>query len=185
MAKKVEKSGQYCLITLQLLSFDLDISGGINYEVRDTRNRSSYSKVYSFNSRVNLHCKCLDPDGSGSVGDEYNFSVTASDTRAEFLSRTLKDYKALDDSGSPVSRRVRGREEPVYNVPHGVGFIENYNRHINARPAYLWLPPETISDMLTVLSVTDQLFVTVHQYKFERKRWIVEFTLQTKNPLDE
>lgn len=185
MAKIIAKSGVYSLIALQLVSYELDISAGINYEVRDRRDRTPFSRVYNFDSRVRLYCTCIDPDGSGKVGDEYSFAVLTGDSRAESLSRILKDYKAVDDSGTPVSRRVRGRDEPVYNEPKGVGFIENYNRHTDARPAYLWLPPETISDMLAVLTTMDKLFVTVHQYKFERKRWIVGFTLQTTNPLDE
>lgn len=65
--------------------------------------------------------------------------------------------------------------------------IGNIQRQRNTKNwvGWCWLPPQIVSDMLTLLIQTKPLYISIHELKTGRKRWIVGLSLQTADPDEE
>lgn len=80
---------------------------------------------------------------------------------------------------------VKGKWEPVYDVPDGLpGFIE-LKRRPKLWQGCLFLLPQVVNDMIVLLSHHCQKYINLHLLRRERRYHIVGFTLQTSNPDEE
>ncbi len=180
--KKRKTIEQYEIISIKLTGFDTIIDGSINYEVRDSRNQSGNSKIYSSGTQLELAGICNFPDER--EGDLYKFTVYGSESRQSMFEDTLSDYHVRDDDGHLKYSKVRGNQKPVYDPPKGIGIIER-QRMTKHWIGYCWLPPHIVSDMLTLLVNIKSVYISLHELKIGRKRWIVGLSLQTTDPDEE
>ena len=97
---------------------------------------------------------------------------------------TLSDCQARDDDGDRKYRRVRGEDVPVYEVPKGIGMIERV-RGVGGWSGWCWISPRAVSDMLVLLPNVSPLYISLHERKIGRTRWINGLTLQTTDPAEE
>jgi len=107
-----------------------------------------------------------------------------SEPRYDKFTLTLADCHVRDDHGVSKYRKVRGKEMPVYDVPKGIGHLERL-RGTRTWAGWVWAPPQTVNDMLTLLPHVRPLYVDIHELRIGRKRWIVGLALLTTDPAEE
>jgi hypothetical protein len=72
----------------------------------------------------------------------------------------------------------------VYELPNGIGPPERV-RGTKDWTGWCWVSPRTVSDMLALLPNVQPLYISIHERKIGRKRWINGLTLQTTDPAEE
>lgn len=93
----------------------------------------------------------------------------------------LSGRHMMDDDGARKYRKVRGEEIPVYDVPDGLGLIEKV-RGEKRWSGFCWVSPGTVSDMLALLPHVHPLYISIHERKVGRTRWINGLSLQMSHP---
>jgi hypothetical protein len=70
---------------------------------------------------------------------------------------------------------------PVYDVPDGLGLIQKI-RNKKEWTGFCWVSPGTVSDMLLLLPHVRPLYISIHERKVGRTRWINGLSLQMSHP---
>ena len=81
------------------------------------------------------------------------------------LDTRLSDYHVRDEHGIPKYRKSRGKEIAVYDLPKGMGLLQT----VRGEPrwsGWLWVPEETVSQMLTLLTGRSPLYLAIHGEKW-------------------
>jgi len=180
--RKKTRAEEYTFLALKLSGFDAAINASINYEVRDPRHYQDDAKVYTFGSQLDIEGVSTYPEER--AGETYCLTVYGSEPCHDRFTLTLADCHVRDDHGVPMYRKVRGKEVPVYDVPKGIGHLER-QRGTRTWVGWLWVLPQTVNDMLTLLPQVRPLYVDIHELRIGRQRWIVGLTLQTTDPAEE
>jgi len=96
-------------------------------------------------------------------------------------SRTFKLARSII---CPLTGSIEGGQFPVYHPPAGLATIER--RH-NDRvwQGCLFVDARFTTDMLILLGQTKQVYLSVHELKAERRRWIRSISLESTNPAEE
>ena len=95
----------------------------------------------------------------------------------------LKDIRARNTEGQIVYRKYRDMQVPVYTCSPGLA-VTTKSRGTREWQVCLWVARRTASDILTVLNGSPrQLYLFIHERKVEQRRWVVELTVQTTDPL--
>jgi len=173
---------EYNFLAIKVTDYKAYVDASINYEVRDKRYYSRDAKVYQFSSHVEIEGICTWPEER--EGDEYTMTIYGHETHSGNFELTLSDCHVMDEHWSPKYKRVRGKDMPVYDVPNGLGTLDKV-RGVAAWTGCIWVPQDTITNMLSLLPVVNPLYIFIHENKIERHRWIVGFTLQTTDPAEE
>lgn len=184
MAKRVKERGaliEHTFLHVSLTDFDVSIDAAVNHNLRDERPRPGTEDEYAFEfaTRLELTGHCTYPDKR--AGDLYKVIIWTQKERKGDIPLTLKDFQRIGEDHSPEYKSIRGVSVPVYDPPNGMSVTTK--RH--GEPIWdVWMqyPPGTITDMLILLSHTTPLYLTLHETKKEKKRWIQSLTLQTTIP---
>ena len=179
---KKTSAEEYTFLALKLNRFDAVINASINYEVRDSRHRRDDAKVYDFESHLYIEGVCTYP--AKRAGATYCLTVYGSEPRYDKFTSILADCHVRNDHGLPKYRKVRGKEVPIYDVPKGIGHLER-QRGVQTWVGWIWVPPQTVNDMLTLLPHVRPLYIDIHELSINRNRWLVGLTLQTTAPAAE
>jgi len=182
MTKKNKPVEKYELLAVKLTEFKASVDATINYEVRDKRHYQSDANVYSFSSSVELEGVCNYPEER--EGEKYLLTIYGGEMRAGQFDVTLSDCQVRDDDGMLKYRKVRGNEIPIYEVPKGIGPLERV-RGTKDWTGWCWVSPRTLSDMLALLPNVRPLYISIHEHKLGRHRFINALTLQTTDPAEE
>jgi hypothetical protein len=167
-------------VTYELLSIRLGgYRASVNPYARDKRHQYADPKIYSFGTSVELEGVCDYPDERS--GDRYVISVHGWETEEGEFEARLSDRHVKDEDGTWKYRKVRVEEIPVYGVPDGLGLIEKV-RGKNEWTGFCWVSPRTVSDMLLLLPHVSPLYISIHERKVGRTRWINGLTLQMSHP---
>ena len=181
-----EKNGhvkrEHAFLAITISGYTAAIDAAINYEVNDKRFRHHDTKVYRFDSRLEIEGVCVYPESR--QGEEYFISVHGSEREAGQFNLTLTGCHVRDEYGVKQYRKVRGEEVPVYDIPKEIGMLDRRPRN-TAWNGWLWVPTHTISDMLALLPHVRPLYLGIYELKEKRTRWIRSVTLQTNNPAEE
>ena len=153
-AKQKSKAvkSEYSFLAIKITGYNAAISAAVNYEVKDPHQYYDDAQVYAFDSRLEIEGICTYPDEHRD--EEYSITVYGTDRKSKQFELTLADCQARDDKRLLVYRKVRGKQVPVYNIPKDVGMLE-HRRATNSTKkgwtGWLWVPPRTVTDMLTLL----------------------------------
>lgn len=139
-------------------------------------------KIYRFESYLEVEGVSTYPETL--AGNPFHLTIRGSESRHGEFSLTLDDFHVKNEDGSRKYRKARGLEIPVYDVPKGIGILER-QRGTKSWNGYVWVKPQIITDMLTLLPHITPLFLALHEHKVERSRWITGLTLQTTDPAEE
>ena len=154
----------------------------VNHEIRDKRYRWKNPKVYESYTKVEIQGFFTGPEDR--IGLHYELSIYGHDPDPGDSAKRLSDYQVRDDNGALRFHKVRGTELPVYDIPDGIGWHER-RRGTQIWIGAVWVPPRTITDMLTLLPNVCPVFLSIHEHKVNRKRSIVSVSLQNSDPLNE
>jgi len=167
------------ILHLQIVNFSISTDASINYEVRIKQYQHRDAKVYKFDSDISIDCKRLWPEEYPDWN--YHLHIYGHDSGFRNFADTLSDCQVVDDYGRPIEKKRRGKNEPVYDIPHGLGYWEK-TRGEDQVSGSIWVSPECLSDMMIMLVNVKPLYADVHEVKKERTRWIQSFRMQTEMP---
>ena len=182
MSKSKKPKLQYSLIDLEIINYSASVDASINYEVANPRRCYGDEKVYNFSSSLKIEAKCVYPEEQ--LGHTYIFSVYGVDHDIGgrcMKSLTLNECRKKDEYNSVIYKQVRGESVPEYDIPKSVGMIEKA-RGENHWSGTVWVQPNTVDTMLTLLTAVKPLYISLHQFKLDRHYWIKGFTLQMEKP---
>lgn len=164
--------------------YEVSSDASLNFALRGGRMPFSRSNdlAYEFATTLTIHGVCVSP--AKRAGETYHLAVMGNEPHAGVFSTTLEDFQARDDRGLLQYRSYRGEKIPIYEVPSGMARLQR-ERGANAWNAWFWVQPSLASDMLCLLTQLKPLFVTLHERKAGRDRWIERFSLQTSKPGEE
>lgn len=182
--RKSKKSNapEHSSICVAINNYSAAVDASINYEVKDERRRDSDTKVYNFDTRLEIEGRCTYPEDS--VDEIYYFTIYSSSRREAEFTKKLKDCHVIDDIWQPVYRTVKGMQQPVYDIPKGlIGLLER-RRGTGHWTGWLWLPPQTVTDMMVLLSHVRPIYLSIQRLRHEKNYYMAGFTVQTNDPAE-
>lgn len=180
-----QKQAEHINLVLRVEHYDVGVAAGINhnsYSPEFAWDLNEDEPVYDFSAQVIVKGIAIYPDKR--ANESYELTFYTSDRSAQRLSITLKDIQNRDERGSRQYRQYRGKQIPIYSTPEGLGLLDK----VRGEPrwtAWLMVSRKFASDLLIVLGHTKPAFLTLHERKEGRARWVQSVGLQTNDPLEE
>lgn len=173
---------QHILLSLVLERYDVHVDATVNHEIFDKLHRRSDTQIYKFETYVNIVAISNYPEER--ANERYHLTIFGGERfPGQYLTK-VEDYHVRDDDGTRRYQKVRGVSQPVYDPPDGIGYLDRV-RDKNEWAGALWVAHQTLTDMLTLLPHVRPLYLSVHEFKIERRRVIRSLTLQTTDPAEE
>lgn len=169
-------------IGIRVESFEARADASINYNLYQPQyavRMDERDPVYVFQADLQLTGKATWPEER--AGDIYELAIRSDDSPSGDLGLTLDDIQAREKTGARKYRQYRGREIPVFVPPPGMGLI---NKRRGEPRWYAWatVAPRFVQDALAVLSLARPVYVSLHERKENRTRWVQGLTVQTIDP---
>lgn len=178
------KTDEHTTLHIEVSRFEVSADASLNFALQNTH--SPFDRpddlAYQFAMTLNIDGVCIAP--SGRAGELYHLIVIGKGVHANSLSYTLEDFQARDENGAPKYRSYRGERIPVYDGPRGISRLSR-GRGAKKWEAWFWFQPQLVSDMLFLLTHMKPLYVSLHEHREGRDRWVKDFTLQTSRPDEE
>ena len=184
MAKKQKKKAdEYEFVTINVDSYDVRTEAGTNVDVRVNSPHviSDDTPIYEFYTVIDLYGVITYPESRSNA--DFKLTIYGSEKRG-YPGLTLKDTLQVDSEGMTKMVKKKGAYYPVYNVPPGIATLEKV-RGENRWHAWIFAAPDYTRDSLILLSSGKKTYVSIHERKVERRRWIQSLSLQTTDPLEE
>ena len=156
------------------LNTNLRLARPILYEIDDL--------AYEFITTLTITGTCIYPKERKDHSCEVVFR--GSEIHAGEHSLTLKDFQARDKHGVHVYKQYRGESIPVFEPPPGIAVI-NKRRGENAWDSWVCVNKQIINDILITLTHISPVYISIHEKKKDRQRWIQSISVQTSNPEEE
>ncbi len=180
--KTKKRSAEYDYLSLGVSSYAASVDASVNFRVRDRRHYEDDAQFFDFHSRLEIECCSWWPDNR--AGCNYSLTIYGHAPQHEPFSMTLEDCQVRDEFGERKYEKRRGEQVPVYRVPKGVGHLDRV-RGANAWSGVAWVAAQCLTDMLTLLPVVSPLYVSIHELREGRNRFIVGLILQTTDPTED
>ena len=180
MARKKVKE-QYSTLTIKVRDFSGQTSASINYEAKDLRYRHEKTPVYRFSSIIEFEGTCTYPPER--LGDSYGVTVHSAEAGSKLIEARLEDYHLRDEQGAPRYGKQRDRLVPIYEIPPGLGLLQKVRGEARWN-GWIWVPEQTVAQMLTLAASGKQLYIEMIEHKAGRSRWITHLTVQTTDPAE-
>jgi hypothetical protein len=187
MAKKNSKhpADEYTFLAIRVERYNASAEASLNLDLKMSRPLFARDDhlVYTFASTLKISGVSTYPESR--AGERYEVTVRGEAIHAGDFNLTLRDVQKRDAHGVPVYRTYRGERLPIYQPPPGIAFIER------RRGEAIWdlgvfVAPRLVSDMLVLLAQPHRpLFLSLHEKKLGRQRWIESIGLQTTDPAEE
>jgi hypothetical protein len=178
--KRPKKSDeQHSHIVIRLESYEAGVEARVNhyaYAPQYAWNLDDDDPVYEFTNRIVITGISTYPPER--QGDYFEITIRGTGSASQRLNAKLKDIHARDQYGSPKYRGYRGRQIPIYEPPKGLGLIDKV-RGERRWTAWLFVTPRFNNDLLVLLGHQRNLFLSLHERKVERSRWVQGMILQT------
>lgn len=172
-------------IVIRLERYEAGVEGGVNhyaYAPQYAWNLDDDDPVYEFTNQIVITGISTYPPER--QGDHYELTIRGTEAASHHLKAKLKDIHARDQYGSPKYRGYRGRQIPIYEPPKGLGLIDKV-RGEKRWTAWLFVTPRFVNDLLVLLGHQRKLFLSLHERKVDRSRWVQGVTLQSNDPAEE
>lgn len=173
------------MLALKVGGYDTEFDFSVNSDVYNPQYAicpSEDDPLFKASSHLNIRGAFVEPEDRAE--HDVTINLYGDDAISTGLKVTLKDAQSRGKYNEPLYKTYRGREIPIYDPPKGLAVLEKV-RGESEWNAWIRVPSELISDMLILLGQREELFISIHEWKFERRRWIRSIGLQTANPLEE
>lgn len=183
-AKRVQRKAgpEHTFSSFQVKNFDASARASINHQVANPK--------YSFEpllpeDLVFSHTTSLTVRGEATypperAGVSYELTINGEDGRYKRVNLTLGDIQSQNKHGSPTYRQYRGRTIPVVDPVPGIALLDRNKQ--GTWTAWINVLPRLVSDMLVILNTNRSTWVSLHETKAGRTRWIRDISIQTTNP---
>ena len=162
--------------------YDASVSADVNYNVYAPEHAIRLDEddpLYRFQTRLTIKGTVITSEDR--EGHSVEITVYSDDSVSGQLDLRLKDVQVRDEYGSPEYETYRGQQIPVYKDVKGLALL-NKVRGESAWSSWISSSPRMLSDMLMLLQTERQLYISVHEVKESRNRWIRGIELQTIDP---
>jgi hypothetical protein len=184
--RRVKKSvEEHTHLALRIDAYKVRAKAGINhyahtpqYAWRDTQDEP----LYEFETDLEIAAVCTYPEGR--AGDAHELLIYGDASPESDIYWSLKDTQLVDKHHVPTYRPYRGKQIPVYDPPKGMGTLQQ-ERGEPRWHGTIWAQPRYVSDLLVLLGHNHELYLSIHERKLERRRWIQSITVQTTDPAKE
>ena len=180
--KKIKPVDQYAFLTISVDKFSAAVNTSINGQARERHQHNDNVSLYSFGCSVEIQGTCTYPPER--VHESYRIDISTNPQSQLDFDAKLKDTRVRDEDGSFKYRKVRGRSLPVYDIPEGLGLLDKERGTTNWN-GWLWVPEQTLTQMLILLTNVKRLSLEGHERKIGRRHWINELRLQMTDPNEE
>jgi hypothetical protein len=182
--RKERPAEEHTFLAVLVDEYEAKVDSSLNYHLRDPRSGLFREEEPPYEFVTSLHFNGVATYPEDRVGEEYRVTVRGEELRQGDFSLTLKDMQARDEYGAPKYRSYRGREIPVFEPPPGLATLEKPTKN---RPgsAWFWVAPRVVSDYLSLLALPGPFYLSLHEHKVQRKRWVLSLGLQTTDPAEE
>lgn len=117
-------------------------------------------------------------------GHKFKVTIYGDDAPSRLMNLRLKDVQERDECGSPKYRTYRKQDVPVFKEVKGMALLSKV-RGENAWTAWINVAPRAVTEMLLVLKEERTRYLSIHEVKEARNRWIRSICVQTTDPEDE
>ena len=169
-------------LTVEVVSYEADVSAGVNYDAYDPHHAlllDECDPVYQFSTHVMI--KGIPTAPKSREGNAFELQILSEARPSSNLDLMLKDIHKRNEYEAPEYRPYRGKQIPVYDPPNGVGLIDKV-RGKDAWTSWIFVKPGFVSDALRLLALDKQLYLSVHERKEGRSRWVQNVSIQTEAP---
>lgn len=172
----------FTLLSVKVERRDARVETSIHSDLRSQRpvfDRPT-DPVYEVRTMIEVSGVVVNPDTR--QGERFDLTILGEISTEPPL--VLKDMQATDDDRRPMFKAYRGVQYPLYVAPRGLALLQR----LRGQPgwsAWIFAAPRLLSDMLTLLSSPRQLYLSVHEKKTGRERWVQSLSLQTSDPANE
>ena len=166
-------------LAIRVASYSASVSAGINPSLYGNKPRDIASEDLVLESSMSLEVRgvCTYPPPR----DDHQFEITIHTENPARTGQRVKDIHRKDENNVRQYRKNRGELYPVYDLPSGLGLIEQ-RRSEKVWAGWVFVEPKVATDMLMLLGQTRQSYLSINERKIERHRWIWHITLQTTDP---
>ena len=169
-------------LTISVEKYEASVSLRINhyaYEPQYAWQSTDEEPVYELSNDLIVSGSILEP--ADRAGDRCVITLYGADTSVRDLDAKLEDIAEVDENRVPRFRTYRGREVPIYRPPRGLGLIDKARGEPEWRTS-LFVKPCLVDRWQTLLGSSRKLFISLHECKAGRKRWVRGIELMTQNP---
>lgn len=184
-AKNKIQQGLHSFLVARVEQYDIDLDYSVNHSVYQPEYAivlDDDEPLFKNTSHLTLTGRIVEPK------DRFNHKLTlylmGGESPSSRNNSTLKDAQSRGKYGEPQYRTYRGREIPIYDPPNGLARLRKVTGEAEWI-SFMWVPSLLISDMLVLLGQKEGLFVTLNEWKAERKRWVRAIGLKSTDPLEE
>lgn len=165
-------------------NYEASVSAGINhvaYEPQYGWYSDGEEPVYQFRVDLTVSGKATSPDDR--AGNSYDIMLSGESAPVRDLDCKLRGLAELDEFGAPRYRKYRGRDVPIYEPPPGLGVL-NKVRGAPSWSTFLLVKPSMIEQWLTLLTTRSELFISMHEFRANRTRWVRRIQIGTAAPTE-
>ena len=176
MRKKV-RPDDYAFLSIKVSNYDVAVGEAVNSDLRSTVPLScdDTDLVITPDFRITISGICTDP--TERANDSYEITIYGDRLRDQ----TLKQIHARDKDNELQYRKYRGGSHPVFNAPQGLALLDRWRGERRWNTA-IRVAPYAFNGIQTILGLSQQLYVSIHERKIARGYWIQGFTMQTTDP---
>ncbi len=181
MARKRTGEGEHTHLAIKVERYDVSSDRSLNFNLIASRpwRDCQAEPVFVSSTSIEIHGTCIYP--AERDGERYEISAGYDTSRRGDAVLTMRDVQKRDKEDLPVYRTRRGVAEPVYVCPNGFAVLDRAREPRSWR-CYFRAEQHLVSDWLSLLAHDRPLFIAIHEYKAERKRWVRSISLQTDDP---
>lgn len=182
--RKSVTSEVHTVLGIEIGDYKAHASAALNHDLRNSCPRFARDDnlVYEFGTSLEITGTSIYPPER--ANDTYELSVHGHELRPGDFSLTLRDCQLRDESGLPRYKAYRGQQIPVYESLPGLGILEK-RRGTRTWYSWIYVAPALVHDMLILLNQVRPLYLSLHEIKSGRERWLQSVSVQTTNPADE
>lgn len=172
-------------IVIRVDRYDVRADASINHVVYEPQYALYLDEnefVYRFDTHLEISGTAIAPDSRAS--GTYDLSLYGDESPSSLTNLPLKAIHERDEHEARKYRTYRGRAVPVYWVPPGLARLDKIRGESRWR---VWLSarPRFVNDALMVLGQSRRVYLTIHERKAQRQRWVQNLSIQTNNPAED
>lgn len=173
---------EHSQIAIRVDHYDVRAAAGVNpvaYDARYGIHLDEDDPLYEFDTHLDISGTSISPDSR--AGETYDLALYGDDSPSGLANLPLKAMHERDEHDARKYRTYRGRAIPLYRAPPGLATLEK----IRGQPRWrVWLSarPRFVSDVLLILGQNRPVYLTIHERKVDRQRWVQNLSIQTNDP---
>lgn len=178
VSRSSKSQEEFRSLFVEVERFDSAVMAHVNTEVWQPRSHTPETPIFDFGSEASITGHIYYPPEV--EGWRYDLHVYGDSLRDQ-ASEVLGDTPLRNTDGEPRLVRRGGLKVPAFDSNHSLGFV-NKIRGEEGYAATVWVPRSVAADMLGELRSDRPSFLSIHERKVDRSRFVVGVTISSSRP---